>query len=80
MYLLIYLNLQGILSEVDDSWTDEPQASGMIKIVNHSKRVLQIAYEHGWHIGGYADQIDHPLPVQFTALLPIRLTTPLFCS
>ncbi|MCX6304278.1 MAG: hypothetical protein NT040_04875 [Bacteroidetes bacterium] len=31
-------------------------------------------------LGGYADQIDHPLPVQFTALLPIRLTTPLFCS
>ena len=25
---------------------------------------------------GYADQIDHPLPVHFTALLPIRLTTP----
>jgi hypothetical protein len=30
--------------------------------------------------GGYADQIDHPLPVQFTALLPICLTTPLFSS
>jgi hypothetical protein len=29
---------------------------------------------------GYADQIDHPLPVQFTALLPICLTTPLFYS
>lgn len=31
-----------------DGWT---ASTSMIKIVNHSKRVLQIAYEQGWHIG-----------------------------
>jgi len=37
-------------------------------------------YKRAFGQYGYADQIDHPLPVQFTALLPICLTTPLLYS